>query len=334
MKSRMRRACTVGLAAFAVVAALGRPPGAAAADKITLGVDWQIFGRHAGFVVAQDKGFYKAEGLDVEVIRGYGAADAVKRIAAGTITIGTGDTGALVISRSQGIKVKAVGMVYGKAPYVLWIRKDVGVKVPKDLEGKTIGSAAGSVVRLLFPAFAKLAGVDASKVNWATIDAPSHFPMLFSKKVDAVIDYIVGLPTVTKRGKEAGVEIQAMLYADYGLNIYSNALMVREDMLQEKPDVIRKILKASYQGYDFAVKNPAEAAAIVKRRQPELDEEPIQAEIVIVKDLVWTPEALKHGAGYMDDAKMRTTRDIITQAYELKAIVPHEELYTNALLSK
>ena len=87
--------------------------GEAAAEKITLGVDWQIFGRHAGFVVAQDKGFYKAEGLDVDVIRGYGAADAVKRIAAGTITAGTGDTGALVISRSQGIKVKAVGMVYG-----------------------------------------------------------------------------------------------------------------------------------------------------------------------------------------------------------------------------
>jgi len=64
-------------------------------------------------------------------------------IAAGTITLGMGDTGALVISRAQGIKVKAVGMVYGKAPYVLWIRKDVGVTQPKDLEGKTIGSAAG-----------------------------------------------------------------------------------------------------------------------------------------------------------------------------------------------
>jgi NitT/TauT family transport system substrate-binding protein len=308
--------------------------GEAAAEKMTLGVDWQIFGRHAGFVVAQDKGFYKAEGLDVEVIRGYGAADAVKRIAAGTITAGTGDTGALVISRSQGIKVKAVGMVYGKAPYVLWIRKDAGVKTPKDLEGKTIGSAAGSVVRLLFPAFAKMAGVDAAKVNWATIDAPSHFPMLFSKRVDAVIDYIVGLPTVTKRGKEAGVEIQPMLYADYGLNIYSNALMVREDMLQEKPDVVRKLVKATYRGFDFALKNPAEAAKIVKARQPELDEETAAAEIAILRDLVLTPEARQHGMGYMDAEKMRITRDIITQAYELKVTVPHEDLYTNAFLPK
>jgi NitT/TauT family transport system substrate-binding protein len=305
-----------------------------AQEKMTLGVDWQIFGRHAGFVVAQEKGYYKAEGLDVDVIRGYGAADAVKRIAAGTITFGTGDTGALVISRAQGIKVKAVGMVYGKAPYVLWIRKDAGVKTPKDLEGKTIGSAAGSVVRLLFPAFAKLAGVDASRVNWATIDAPSHFPMLFSKRVDAVIDYIVGLPTVTKRGKEAGVEIQPMLYADYGLNIYSNAVMVREEMLAEKPDVIRKMLRATYRGFEDALRNPAEAAKIVKRRHPELDEETAAGEIGIVKDLVWTPEAKQHGIGYMDPEKMRVTRDVITQAYELKVTVPHEELFTNALLPR
>jgi NitT/TauT family transport system substrate-binding protein len=323
-----------GLLAVCAVIVLLEATASEANEKITLGLDWQIFGRHAGFIVAQERGFYKVEGLDVDVIRGYGAADAVKRIAAGTITAGTGDTGALVISRAQGIKVKAVGMVYGKAPYVLWIRKDVGVKMPKDLEGKTIGSAAGSVVRLLFPAFAKLAGVDASKVNWATIDAPSHFPMLFSKKVDAVIDYIVGLPTVTKRGKEAGVEIQPMLYADYGLNIYSNAVMVREDMLQDKPDVVRKLLKATYQGFDYALKNPAEAAKIVKRRQPELDEETAAAEIVILRDLVLTPEAKQHGMGYMDAEKMRVTRDIITQAYDLKVTVPHEELYTNAFLPR
>jgi NitT/TauT family transport system substrate-binding protein len=331
MSQNRRRWCLWWVCAAIVL--LGAGAGQAA-EKMTLGVDWQIFGRHAGFVVAQEKGFYKAEGLDVEVIRGYGAADSVKRIAAGTITLGMGDTGALVISRSQGIKVKAVGMIYGKAPYVLWIRKDAGVRTPKDLEGKTIGSAAGSVVRLLFPAFAKMAGVDASKVNWSTIDAPSHYPMLFSKRVDAVIDYMVGLPTVTKRGKEAGIEIQPMLYADYGLNIYSNAVMVREEMLREKPDVIRKVLKATARGFDFAFSNPAEAARILKARHPELDEETAAGEIAIVKDLVWTPEAKQHGFGYMDAEKMRATRDVITQAYDLKVTVPYEELYTNALLPR
>jgi NitT/TauT family transport system substrate-binding protein len=323
--------CVRVLCALVVLLVTGH---AEAADKISFGMDWQVFGRHAGFVVAQEKGFFKAEGLDVEVVRGYGANDAIKRIAAGTIGIGMGDTGSLVIARSQGIKVKAVGMVYGKAPYVLWIRKDAGVRTPKDLEGKTIGSAAGSVVRQLFPAFAKLAGVDAAKVNWATIDAPSHLPMLLSKRVDAVIDYYIGLPTLSKKAKEAGVEIQPMLYADYGLNIYSNAIMVKEELVKEQPDLVRKLLKAAYQGIDWATKNPDEAAKIVKARHPELDADTAAAEIRIVNDLVWTPEAKQHGIGYMDAEKMRVTRDVITQTYDLKVAVPPDELYTNTLLPR
>jgi NitT/TauT family transport system substrate-binding protein len=176
--------------------------------------------------------------------------------------------------------------------------------------------------------------VDASKVKWTTIDAPSHLPMLFSKRVDAVIDYYIGLPTVTKKAQEAGVEIQAMLYADHGLNIYSNAIMVREEMLKDQPDLVRKLLKAAYQGIDWAIKNPAEAAQIVKARHPELDADTAAAEIGIVKDLVWTPEARKNGIGYMDAEKMRVTRDVITQTYELKAIVAPDEVYTNALLPR
>jgi NitT/TauT family transport system substrate-binding protein len=323
---RLTSACALAILLVAVPAR--------AADKISFGMDWQIFGRHAGFVVAQEKGFFKAEGLDVEVVRGYGANDAIKRIAAGTIGIGMGDTGSLVIARAQGIKVKAIGMVYGKAPYVLWIRKDAGVQTPKDLEGKNIGSAAGSVVRQLFPAFARLAGVDAAKVKWTTIDAPSHLPMLFSKRVDAVIDYYIGLPTVTKKAQEAGVEIQSMLYADHGLNIYSNAIMVKEELLKEQPDLARKLVRAAYQGIDWAIKNPAEAARIVKARHPELDADTAAAEIGIVKDLVWTPEAKQHGIGYMDPEKMRVTRDVITQAYELKVTVSPDEVYTNSFLPR
>jgi NitT/TauT family transport system substrate-binding protein len=158
--------------------------------------------------------------------------------------------------------------------------------------------------------------------------------MLFSKRVDAVIDYYIGLPTVTKKAQEAGVEIQPMLYADHGLNIYSNAIMVKEEMLKEQPDLVRKLVKAAYQGIDWALKNPAEAAQIVKARHPELDADTAAAEIGIVKDLVWTPEAKQHGIGYMDAEKMRVTRDVISQAYELKVTVSPEEVYTNSFLPR
>jgi NitT/TauT family transport system substrate-binding protein len=307
---------------------------ATAADKIVFGLDWQVLGRHAGYVLAHEKGFYREEGLDVEVQRGYGSADAVKRVAAKTVTFSFGDTGSLVIARAEGIKVKVVGMVYGKAPYALWIRKDANVSTPKDLEGKTLGGSAGSAVRVLFPAFAKMAGVDASKVKWQTLDAASLYPTLFSKRIDGMVDFTPGWPTVSKRAAEAKVELQKMFYYDYGFTIYSNGLLAREETIKENPDMVRRFVRATMKGLDAAFKNPAEAAQILKRRYPELDEETVRGEIEIVRDLAWTDEAKPNGLGYMSADKMKLTRDIMSEAYSLKVEVPVDDLYTNAFVGK
>jgi NitT/TauT family transport system substrate-binding protein len=122
-----------------------------AADKVVLGLDWQALGRHAGFFVAKANGFYEREGLDVDILRGYGAADSVKRLAAGESTFAFGDYGSLILARAEGIKVKAIAMIYARGPYVLWTRQDAKIASPKDLIGKSIGSPAGASVRLLFP---------------------------------------------------------------------------------------------------------------------------------------------------------------------------------------
>lgn len=305
-----------------------------AAEKIVYGLDWQVFGRHTGNFVALDKGFYKDEGLDVEIVRGYGSADAVKRVAAGNLTFSFGDTGSLVMARAEGIKVKAVAMIYGKAPYVLWFLKDANIKKPEDLYGKTIGTSAGSATGALFPAFAKMAKIDASKVKWQTVDATALYSMLFSKKIDAMVDFIPGKPTIEKRAKEAGLAIDGMLYADYGFNIYSNALLATEETISKKPDLVRKFVKATLMGWDNTFKNAEGGAAILKKYQPVLDEEAIRGEIDVVKNLAWTDEAKANGLGYMSAEKMKLTRDVITEMYKLSVTVPSEDLYTNQFLQK
>lgn len=324
----------IRIAALAIILAGGLAADVLAADKVVFGLDWQVLGRHAGYVVAHEKGFYKDEGLDVDVQRGYGSADAVKRVAAGTVTFSFGDTGSLVIARAEGIKAKVVGMVYGKAPYALWLRKDAGVSKPADLEGKTLGGSAGSAVRVLFPAFAKMAGIDASKVKWQTLDAASLYPTLFSKRIDGMVDFAPGWPTTAKRAAEAKVEMEKMFYADYGLTIYSNGLLAREETIKEKPDLVRRFVRATMKGLDTAFKNPAEAAKILKKRYPELDEDTARGEIEIVRELAWTAEAKANGLGAMAADKMKLTRDIIVEAYGIKADVAVDDLYTNQFVSK
>lgn len=303
-----------------------------AADKVVLGLDWQVLGRHAGFFVAKEKGYYQREGLDVDIKRGYGAADAAKRVAAGDSTFGFGDAASLVLARSQGVDVKAVAMIYARAPYVLWTRKAAGIHAPKDLEGKTIGSPAGASVRVLFPAFAAAAGIDQEKIKWTTVDVAGLYPLLFSGRADAIVDYELGWPTISKKAKEAGVAIGSLKLADYGLDIYSNAIIVTDSTAKTKPDLVRRFVKASLEGMRTAFADPAAAGKLLAKSYPMLDPQSAAGEVEIVRSLAETDEARQHGLGYMSPEKMTRTRDVVVKAYEIKVDVPVDSLYTDKFL--
>jgi NitT/TauT family transport system substrate-binding protein len=320
------------LVALATVVFAASP--ALALDKLVLGLDWQALGRHAGFFTAKAKGFYEREGLDVDIQRGYGAADSVKRVAAGDSAFAFGDYGSLILARSEDIKVKAIAMIYARGPYVLWTRKDANIASPKDLPGKSIGSPAGASVRLLFPAFASAAGFDPNSVKWVTVDAAGLYPLLFSGQVQAIVDYELGWPTVSKRAAEAGIGLVPLKFADYGFDIYSNAILATDDMLKNKPDLARKFVKASLDGMRAAFADPAGAGEIMKKAFPMLDAETAAQEVSIVRTLAESGEAKEHGLGYISPTKAELTRKVIVQTYNIKTNVAVEDTFSNDFLPK
>jgi NitT/TauT family transport system substrate-binding protein len=325
-----RLAATLLALAFVVLAS----PRAMALDKVVLGLDWQALGRHAGFFTAKAKGFYEREGLDVDIQRGYGAADSVKRAAAGDSAFAFGDYGSLILARSEGIKVKAIAMIYARGPYVLWTRKDANINSPKDLPGKSIGSPAGASVRLLFPAFASAAGFAANDVKWVTVDAAGLYPLLFSGQVQAIVDYELGWPTISKRANEAGIALVPLKFADYGFDIYSNAILTTDDMLKNKPDLVRKLVKASLEGMRAAFADPGAAGAVMNKTFPMLDAGTAAQEVAIVRALAETGDTKEHGLGYISPAKAELTKKVIVKTYDIKADVPVEETFSNDFLPK
>jgi NitT/TauT family transport system substrate-binding protein len=320
------------LALILALAAMSSP--APAADKVVFGLDWQALGRHAGFYVAKADGYYEREGLDVDIQRGYGAADSIKRLAADQSTFAIGDLGSLVLARAQGVPVEAVAVLYARSPYALWLRKDAGIKTPADLAGKKIGAPAGSAVRALFPAFAAKVGLDPDKVNWVTVDAAALYPLLFSGRADAIVDYEVGWPTISSRAAQAGIAIEPMKFADYGFDLYSNAIMVTDKTAKDNPDLVRRFVKASLEGLRAAFKDPAAAAQVMVKAFPMLDANSAAKEVEIVHSLAVTPDTETHGLGYMSNDKMTLTRDIVAKAYDLKTDVPVHALYTDDFLPK
>jgi NitT/TauT family transport system substrate-binding protein len=328
MKSvRLRAtACIAGLVLWATTGSLCQ-----ATDHVVLGLDWQALGRHAGFFVAKEKGFYKQEGLDVDILRGYGAADAVKRLAGGDTTIAFGDFGSLILARAQGIKVKAVAMIYARCPYVLWTRGGERIDSPKDLPGKTIGAPAGASVRLLFPAFASKVGLDENEVKWVTVDAAGLYPLLFTDRVDAVVDYEFGWPTISQRAQEAGLKVGKLRFSDYGFDIYSNAIITTDEMIEKNPDLVRRFVKASLKGFEAAFSDPAAAGETMKTAFPILDATAAQQEVEITRTLA-IPETGE--LGFISKEKAETTRDIVKKAYAIKVDVPVADTYTDEFLPK
>jgi NitT/TauT family transport system substrate-binding protein len=306
------------------------PSVARAADHVVFGLDYVPSGQHAPFYVAQGKGFFAANGLDVDMQRGYGSSDTVKRVAAGTFEIGFGDAAAVVLSRSQGLKVKLIAMIYVNAPYTLIVRDDAKIATPKDLVGKTLAGPVGAATRTMFPIFARKVGIDPASVNWLTTDAANLLPVLLSNRAAGVAEYYAGHATYLIKGEENGVKLKTMNYSDFGLDIYSNGLIARDETIAERPDVLRRFVKAIREAYAYSYAHPEEAAQILATAQPQLSPPIIQANIQAVRELD-TPKQAEPAWGYINRDRMIATQEAAAEAYasEPAKAVSVDDCFTN-----
>lgn len=285
--------------------------------------DFGFNGRHAYFYVAREKGYYKAEGFDVNFVRGQGSADAIKKVAAGIATFGFADAGSLVLARgNDGVPVKLVSIVYARPPQAIFAIKGNGVALPKDLEGKTVADTASSSVRLLFPAFAKAAGIDASKVKWVVAEGSALPSLLANGRADAICQFSVGEPLIA--AATAPKEIVRINYMDSGLDYYGNGLIASEETIAKNPEQVRGFVRATIKGMKDAFANPAEAAAIMAKYQKELSPAVIEGETRLVSELA---EVKGKPLGTIDPKSVAGTVEVISANFTLKSPVQPAELF-------
>src|SRR5712664_1288867 len=167
-------------------------PEAVAQTKIKMILNWKYQGPQAWFFIAQDKGYFKAEGLEVEIDQGEGSSAPITKIASGAYNAGFGDINALIdfASKKPSEAPVAVYMMYNLPPFTIAVKKDSPIKTPKDLEGKTLGGAANDGALKLVPAFAKAAKIDPAKVNITNMTPNLREQMLIRGQVDGVFGYI------------------------------------------------------------------------------------------------------------------------------------------------
>jgi NitT/TauT family transport system substrate-binding protein len=320
-------ACLVafGLSGFAI------PVIAAEKTKINFVLDWIVGGRHAGWFAALKNGYFADEGLDVTISRGFGSGRGIKRMVAGKADISFNDIATAILARAKtGAAIKAVSVSYAKHPSAIFTHKRFKILTPKDLEGATLADSAGSTNRLLFPAFAKLAGFDDSKVKWALVAPNAKMSIFMAGKVQGTLFYNMQLPVMQKKAAGTG-GVNMIEFGDY-MKLYSNGILVTDSFLKSNPDVVRRFVKAALKGWEFSFKDPDKAVKMLMTDHPLLNPAIAKSEALIVKNLMLSPEARKHGLGYMDEGKMRQTRDTMLKLFNVKATVALKDIYTNAFL--
>ena len=244
--TRIGRPAYLVAAAFALVAAWP----AAAQTGIRFSLDGRLEGPEALLLLPQDKGYFKAAGLDVTVDDAATVLEPITRVATGGYDMAFADINALIRYRDQNpsAPVKAMFMVYNKPPYAIVARKSRGITEPKQLEGKKLGAPPAGATFAQWPLFAKLNNIDVSKVTIENIGIPVRAPMLAAGQIDAALGYSFRLYVDLKDRGVPVDDIVLMPMADYGLKLYGNAIIVNTKFAAEKPEAVTTFLQRVPEG--------------------------------------------------------------------------------------
>jgi NitT/TauT family transport system substrate-binding protein len=333
--SNLRSALHALLGAMVLALLLGLATTAQAQTKLKLVLNWKYQGPQGMFFVAEDRGYYKAEGLEVTLDQGNGSGAAVPLVANGTYDVGFGDINALIefAAKKPEEAPIAVYVMFNQPPFTVAVKADGPIRSPKDFEGKTLGGAANDGALKLFPALCKLAKIDCSTVKITNFQPNLREQMLMQGQVDGVFGYV---NTIRFSAKLMGVEdklLRYINYGDYGMDLYSNAIIVSKKLAAEKPEAVRGLVRAINRGLLDSLKDLDASVAAVAKREP-LIKVPVERERfeATLKDEMNHPEIAKIGLGNVDVARLKKSIDILVDANSLPRTPSVEEIFTPAFL--
>lgn len=296
-----------------------------AQTPVKFSLDWKYEGTQAPFLLALDKGYFKAEGLDVTIDTSGGSVEPINRIASGTYDMAFADINSMVKFRDQNpqIALKAVYMVYNSPPFAIVGRKSKGISDPKSLEGKKLGAPAPDGAYAQWPIFVAANKIDASKVTIMNIGFPVREPMLVAGDVDAITGFSFSSYINVKYSGIPQDDIVTLLMSNYGLKLYGNAILVNPKFAAEKPEVVKAFLRAFNKALKDTAKDPGEAiASVLKRNEVAKKDVELDRLQIALRDNILTSEVKANGLGGVDMDRMGAAIDQIAVTYTFKGEKP------------
>jgi NitT/TauT family transport system substrate-binding protein len=322
---------TVAAALLALSALAGAPSPAPAQglEKVTVRFTWKLKGEYAPLYVALEKGYYKAEGLDVQLAEGNGAQNVLKALAAGNEKFGYGPAVAAAQAVSQGLPVKVVALYQTSAPMGVIAFPDTPLKEPKDLEGKRLAISVGETFGDMIRPFTRVNNVDLGKIQLIQMDASARTSQFLTRKIDVMSVYLSNeLPQLEKR---VGVKFNVIKVVDFGLKVLGSSMYVSNAFAEQSPETVKKLLRATAKGYRDAIADPKEAAKLMAKNMA-VPEQPDVLEQQVLATVVSTNAPAGKPIGWQPEADWQANLELLKETGGIAEIKPLSTYYTNEYL--
>ena len=297
--------------------------------KLSFALDWKFEGPSAPYFQSIDAGHFSKAGLDVEISAGKGSLDAIPKVATGAYPIGFADINSLAkfLDQNAGAPVTAVMMVYDKPPFAVIGRKSLGIENPKDLQGRVLGAPPPDGAWAQFPIFAAENNLEMDKITVEPVGFPTREPMLAEGNVAAITGFSFSSYLNLVRLGVDEADISTLLMADYGLELYGNAIIVNTEFAENNKEIVKGFLAAVAAGWKDAIADPGKAIESLMKRNPAADSALEERRLQLAIDAnVVTDYTLANGMGHISEGRMARSLEQMSTTYEFSS-PPDASLY-------
>ncbi len=293
-------------------------------QEITIKLKWLHQAQFAGNYVAVEKGFYGAEGLKVNLIPFSFEDPTIDAVAQGRALFGITGADELIMARKKGLPLKAFAVIYKINPVVAYSLKESGITKPQDFIGKTIGLERGTNVDTLYYAMMAKLGIDRNKIKEVGVGYDAS--ELLAGKIDVSTGYIGNEP---QQVLKAGREVNTILMADYGVDMYADVLFAKEDTLKNNPMLVEKFLRATLKGWTYAIENEEEAVDITLKYTTDGEKSHEAYMLMTSIPLINTGDSF---LGWMEKTKWQNVQNILLEQKIIDEAVNIDDAYTMQFL--